>query len=217
MRMTSLLGAAFCLALVGCGGAAPQAKAEAGDESPCKSGKCKKGKCKKGHHGKKAKCKKGKCKEGKCKKGKCKKGHHGMWAHGGGPLLHAPVEHLGKHLELKEEQTKQLGEIRAALKTAAAADKEAMKAGHKELRALWAGAEVPERSAVVALQTKLREARDRLAGLVLDARLKATGLLTAEQRGHLGKKGHGHGHHGKGHGKGGDDKPCPHAAKKTAE
>ncbi len=150
-----------------------------------------------------------------------KAGHHGKGMHGGGPLLNAPAAHLQKHLELNDEQVAKLGEITSKLKAAAATDREAIHAVHVELRNLWSGADVPAREAVVELQTKLREHRDHLGGLVLTARLEATAVLTSTQRQTLGSKRGGHacggqckGGHGKeGHGKEGhgEGRRCPHS------
>ncbi len=155
------------------------------------------------------------------------KGHHGKSIHGGGPLLNAPAGHLQKGLELDDEQVSKLGAITKALKEAIATDRETMRELHVELRALWSGAGVPERSAVAELQTKMREHRDNISEQVLTARLEASAVLSQTQRETLATKSAAHGHacgghckggHGKGghhkgeHGKkGGEGYKCPHA------
>lgn len=147
-----------------------------------------------------------------------KGGHHGKGIHAGGPLLNAPAGHLQKGLELDDDQVARLAEINKTLREAIATDREAMRELHVELRALWSGADVPERSAVVELQTKMREHRDRVGELVLTARLEASAVLNAGQRETLaakrGKHGEACGGHCKGgHGKKGkgDGSQCPHA------
>ena len=120
----------------------------------------------KGHHG----------------KGHHAKGHYGKRMHGGGPLLNAPTDHLQSRLDLDDEQVAKLTEIKKALREATSVDREAMRELHVEMRALWAGADVPERSAVVELQSKMREHRDQLGDRVLTARIDATNVLNASQR-----------------------------------
>ncbi len=160
----------------------------------------------KGHHG----------------KGHHGKGHHGKRMHGGGPLLNAPAGHLQGRLDLDDEQVVKITEIKKALREATSVDREAMRELHVEMRALWAGADVPERSAVVELQSKMREHRDHLGDLVLTARIDATNVLNASQRKALAaksaKRGHGHAcgaecKWGHGGGKKGKGYKCPHSKK----
>ena len=132
------------------------------------------------------------------------RGGHGM--HGAGPLLTISIDHLKESLGLEAAQIERIETLRAELEQATSQDREAMHALHKELAGLWNAVDLPDRTALEALRTRMHEASGRMGATTLDARLAARGVLSPEQRQTLAEvraKHHGGDHKGK-------KKPCDH-------